>query len=163
LEDTTILTETETVPCNFSISQCENEGIKYVAGYVAHFFLKDHPELGQRSAEIPVLKKNTAPWISVLSRGGLVVPSENFMSQIYEMEKVFRLIHKDSISLQPKVISNFHKILVKKFPSLPRNLLKKYARTRTFIRIRFLNSQLKSIENDKNAARKRKQISQFLN
>jgi hypothetical protein len=125
--------------------------------------LKDHPELGQKTAEIPILTKNTAPWISVLSRGGLVVPSEPFLEQIYEMEKLFRSIHNDSISLQPKVITNFHKILINKFPSLSRELLKKYARTRTFIRIRFLNSQLKSIEDDKNAARKRKQIFQFLN
>jgi hypothetical protein len=40
LEDTIILTKTKTAISICSISKGENEGIKYVAGFLAHFWLK---------------------------------------------------------------------------------------------------------------------------
>ena len=162
MEDIEIISEETPVPCHSAQFDCEHEGLKYVAGYVAHSFLLENPELGQKSCEIPAFK-STAPWITALSRGGLVVPSEQFMKQIYEMEKVFVSIHKDSISYEKNIIKKFHKILVSRFPTLPSPVLKKYARTRTFIRIRFLNCQRKVFEEERNSARKRKQLFQFQN
>ena len=162
MEDTNVLNENDPVYFNSPSFDCENEGLKYVAGYVAHSFLKERPDLGQKTTDISAFTPHTSPWISALSRGGLVVPSEEFLAQIYKMEKMFISIHKDKVSLQQDVIKNFYKLLLSEFPDLPSALLKKYARTRTFIRIRHLNNQLK-VEETTTATRKRKQLFQFQN
>ena len=163
MEDVDLLDDDSSAPCNLSMSEIEQEGFKYVAGYIAHKFIQDLPELGEKSSEVPFFPKSSAPWITSLSRGGLVVPSESFVAQIYQMEKIFRAIHSDTISLEKEIIGQLHKVLLSKFPDLPSKILKKFSRTRTFIRIRFLNTRLKMIEEEKNAARKRKQLSQFQN
>ena len=143
MEDTGLLTEEIPVSAKTSSFNCEAEGFKYVAGYVAHKFLPQFPDLGQKTCDIFIWSKTPAPWITALSRGGLVVPSERFMSQVYDMEKIFTSIHGASISSEAKVILKFHSLLIKNFPNLSADVLGKYARTRTFIRIRFLNYQLK--------------------
>ena len=151
LEDVDLLSEkipahSVTASSKFPSFDCEAEGLKYVGGYIASKFLEKFPELGQKTAENSVFAKSFAPWIAALSRGSLVVPSENFMSQIYEMEKIFQKIHRDSISNETGIIKKFHQILVSTFPSLPSEVLKKFARTRTFIRIRFLNCQMRTFQ-----------------
>jgi hypothetical protein len=162
LEDTSLLTESDPVYFNSPSFDCEDEGLKYVAGYVAHCFLKERPDLGEKTTDISAFTKYTSPWISALSRGGLVVPSEEFVAKVYEMEKIFICLHKDNVSLQRNVVKNFHALLLSKFPDLPSALLKKYARTRTFIRIRNLNNRLK-VDDAAHATRKRKQLFQFQN
>lgn len=106
---------------------------------------------------------STAPWISAISRGSLVIPSQQFLSKFYKMEKMFTSFHKDTVSHNMNVITTFHEKLLSTFPELPGPLLKKYARTRTFLRIRFLNNNLKAIEEEKYKRQKRKQFAQFSN
>ena len=55
---------------------------------MASKFLAEFPFLGKKSSKSSSLQK-TAPWIAALSKGGLVIPSQSFMSQIYDMEQIF--------------------------------------------------------------------------
>ena len=68
------------------------------------------------------------------------------MSQIYDMEQIFNSQHSDSISSQQKIIKTFYLKCQSLLPKLPPPVIMKYARTRTFIRIRFLNSKLKATQ-----------------
>lgn len=88
-------------------------------------------------------KTVTAPWIVALSKGGLVIPSQQFLCQIYEMETIFSSLHGNSISSAKNITKAFFKLCATRFPDVSPDVLKKFVRTRTFVRIRFLNSQLK--------------------
>ena len=98
-----------------------------------------------------------------VSRGGLVVPSGHFMNEVYKMEVLFESIHQKSVLLELNVIRKFQTILIGKFPDLPEALLKKFARTRTFLRIRALNAKLKDIDIEKSWKQRQKKIAQFKN
>ena len=145
-EDTEILNQRVPVSAQLPSFDCEAEGLKYVAGYVASFFLDKFPELGQKTSNSTTSLKNSSPWITALSRGGLIIPSEQFMAQVYRMESIFKSIHANSISFEPKIIQKLHQVFLLEFPNLSSDVLKKYARTRTFIRIKFLNWQNKLIQ-----------------
>jgi len=90
-----------------------------------------------------------------------VVPSEEFMAKIYAMEKVFYAMHGSEISSEKFIIKKLSRILVQQFPSVPEVVVKKYAKTRTFIRIKYLNCKLAIAKGESIAERKRKQLSQF--
>ena len=122
---------------------CETEGLKYVAGYIASKFIKKYPELGQKTSEFLLFERTTSPWISSLSKGGLVLPSEEFLSKIYQMEIIFQAVHSDTISGECNVIKKLSKLLKRDIPSVPEEVLNKFAKTWTFIRLKFLNCNLK--------------------
>jgi len=128
-----------------SLFDCDAEGLKYLTGYVASKFISKFPYLGQKSSEL-ASPASTAPWIAALSRGSLVVPSSQFLAQVYEMETLFCSVHGNSISSSTNVIESLYQLCSTRFPELPPEVLKKFCRTRTFVRIRFLNSQLKLAE-----------------
>ena len=85
------------------------------------------------------------------------------MSACHGFEKVFSDFHdchESGIDTNPDVILRLHVVLLKKFPSWPEDLLLLFVKTRTFIRIKYLNHQLKAKEAKANL-RNLKQISQF--
>ena len=144
-EDFLLANDHQYCSSSFEISSfdCDAEGLKYIGGYVASKFLARYPFLGKKSSECYSIRK-TAPWIAALSRGGLVIPTERFMAQLYEMEKIFNAFHGDSISSHQHIIRTFFRMCQSKIQDVPPDVLMKYARTRTFIRVRFLNSKLRA-------------------
>ena len=100
-----LIMEATTDSTNFSNFDCGTEGLKYVAGYLAHAFRIKYPTLGCKTSLFreSFFTKTSAPWILSLSRGGLTV----------------------------------HKVR-------EGDIVKKFVRTRTFIRIKFLNHQLQA-------------------
>ena len=102
--------------------------------------------LGQKTCEMSKFAKSPAPWITDLSRGGLVVPSDFFMQKVYSMEKIFSSFHGDSISFKENIIGQLFQVFEANLPELSSEILRKYARTRTFIRLRFLNLKLRTFE-----------------
>lgn len=140
---------------------CESEGLKYVAGYVASKFLDKFPDLGQKTSDYSVFEETTAPWITALSKGGLVVPSEEFLSKVYQMEQIFLSVHGSEISKEHRAIEKLSSLYIKKVPSVPKEVAKKFAKTRTFIRLKYLNCKLHLAQGEGIARRKRKQLEQF--
>ena len=92
--------------------------------------------------------------------GGLVQPSKSFLSQLKEFEIEFSKFHGNKINPCKNVISTFTAILASKFSNVPLPIIKKYARTRTFFRIRHLNKEINAENFNK---RKEKQLKQFQN
>ena len=117
----------------------ENEAFDYIAGYLASKFRLKYPELalgvptGQNPQwDIPI-------WIGAKSRGGLTVPSPAFRALLKEFDKVFDSIHGKELSYKKGAVKNLVAVLAAKFPDYPRKILLKYARTRLFTRMRYLN------------------------
>lgn len=135
-----------------STFDCSEEGLKYIAGFLAHKFRQKYPELGCKTCESPNSGVSSSAWISSLSRGGLTLPSENFMKQILVFESIFKDIHgKNGLNSEYKVMETTVNQIQCKCNSVPIDVVRKYVRTRTFIRIKFLNQKLKE---EKDAKRK---------
>jgi hypothetical protein len=119
------------------------EGLKYVAGFLAFKFRNTYPDLGSKTCEHYVFEKKECPWIFDLSRGGLTAPSPEFVDKILQFEKIFSSLHGSGISKEAKVVQKTIEKISEAFPHFPVDIIKKYSRTRTFIRMKFLNHNLK--------------------
>lgn len=60
-----------------------------------------------------------------------------------------------------KVVETLCNHIQEKFPLLHKNVIKSYARTRTFIRLNHLNEKYKQQQKEKNAARKARKWAAF--
>jgi hypothetical protein len=119
-----------------------------------------YPEFGEKTDNLNVFDQNDCPWIFALSRGGLTAPSQNFVSTIKKFEKTFQEIHGSSISKRKCIIADAARKICEENQSFPSEVIKTFVKTRTFIRIKFLNHQLK-VQADSNKARNSKKLSIF--
>lgn len=141
----------KSTPC-VELFDCFKEGMRYVAGFLAKSFLKTWPELGKKSSEFFFLEKVPSEWISLVSLGGLVQPSSLMMRMMTEFESIFQDFHKQQCHLGDNVMVSLMDCILMKFPGIPFPMVRKYVRTRTFIRIKYLNNQIKD-----DAARKKRE------
>ena len=123
---------------------CEDEGFKYVAGYIAHAFRTKYPEFGSKTCKKFVFERNDAPWIFALSRGGLMAPSPELLEKLHKFNTIFLEIHGDNISRKPNIIKSTAAKICQLFPDFPMKVIQKFVKTRTFIRIRKLNHELQT-------------------
>ena len=128
---------------SFQSFDCSDEALKYIAGYLAYKFRMKYPDLGLKTSQHPNFEVLECPWISALSRGGLTVPTSDFISKVYQMENCFLAIHKDNIQSNCHVIKTTAELIAKNVQILPFEILHAFVKTRLFIRIKFLNHQLK--------------------
>ncbi len=145
------------------IGDCGTQGLSYVAGYIARKFNKKYPDLGQKTCDLNFIHGTSSPWIVHLSNGGLTVPAEDFFEACCKFEKsfvAFHSSHKNLIDQEPDVISRMHRQLVCHFPEWPSDVLLFFAKTRTFIRLKYVNHNLK-VQEAKAKLRKLKQVGQF--
>jgi hypothetical protein len=112
-------------------------------GYIAHKFRFKFPELGEKTSSLNDAKKLDCPWIAALSRGGLHAPSAEFTSQAFQIEKYFNLIHGQTFKDGSSIIKGTADQVVRIVTSLPEEVVRAFIKTRTFIRIKFLNHQLR--------------------
>ena len=122
---------------------CNSEAIKYIAGYLAFKFRLQFPALGEKTNSLTEHQKQSCPWIAALSRGGLTVPSPKFVAAVCELEAFFNEVHGSAISRASSVIRATAEQAILKFPSIPPDIIRAFIKTRTFIRIRYLNHQLR--------------------
>ena len=139
---------------------CDSQGLAYISGSLAKKFQKKYPHLGTKSSNLPFCEKSLAPWVIHLSKGGLIVPSDEFLHACSNFEQEFLKFHGEEIDQKPDVFNRFHSVLVTKFgDNWPSEVLMLFARTRTFIRIKALNHQLK-VQEAQAKLRKLKQLGQ---
>jgi hypothetical protein len=136
--------------------------MSYVAGFIAAKFRNEFPHLGLKTSDACPFQPTNYPWLSALSRGGLTQPSTEFFDQVKKFENEFQSFHGSSISKECNIVKNFQNLLLKKFPNLNPKVALKYSRTRTFIRMKFLNHELRSKSNalKRREAKKKCQFSQ---
>ena len=132
-------------------------GLGYVAGYLARKCkavapnLTDADEAGH-GAVTPALE-----WTRRRSRGGLTLPSAEWLELVEAFEVQFCLLNGTSdIDRQPGLLRRLIDHLQTKYPSVPKKVLKKYATTRVHLRIRWLNREYKAVRAAKREARRMK-------
>ena len=124
---------------------CGEQGLRYVAGYIAHKLRPLYPDLGCKTCDEGLFVQDLSPWITQLSRGGLINPSEDFLATIKKFEVHFNALHKEKLDPSKGVISRLVQTLQLHHPDVALPIIKKYCRTRTFIRLKHLNREIKSL------------------
>ena len=79
----------------------------------------------------------------MLSRGGLYLPSAELKQLVDSMETDFQKYHGPSLSLEKHSMNILAKILQLKNPGAPLDLLQLFSRARFYMRLKYLNKELK--------------------
>ena len=89
-----------------------------------------------------------------------MAPSVELVDKLRKFNDIFWEIHGDNISRKCNIITSTTEIIFKIFPNFPKEVIKKFVKTRTFIRIRKLNYDLQTETESvkKRNAEKRKQF-----
>ena len=139
---------------NLQMPEVNEDGLKYIAGWIAYKFRKDHPELGTNTARIPQSQDhsyNVPSWIQHLSFGGLIVPNEDFFKVILYMEKIVKKQMGDQLPKGKNIVTDLTEKISKKIGRkdlflIDNKVVKKFVKMRIIIRMRYLN-QIKEEEN----------------
>lgn len=129
------------------------DALKYIAGYVAFKCQNVDETLGECRA-MSDLQNVRKDWISVISRGGLVHPTIEWMHKVKQFEILFSEFHGQHVSKCRNVIRTLTTMLQDKFPDCNKKAIHLFVKTRTFIRIRHLNQVMKFNAMRKYAAKK---------
>ncbi len=124
------------------------EALKFISGYIAFKMKKEHPELGTTGF---MANLASCPWIDIFSYGGLTRPTQEWYDQVRHFEKEFQHIHGSDLLREPKIVSSFQAHLHQKFPEVPEDLVRFYAKMRVHFRLKYLRRQFKkSAEENRN-------------
>ena len=115
-ESSSPLSESETVyennlqPESSTINvtnQSEEDGLMYVAGYVAHKFRDKYPDLGDHTNKLQVQHDYLLPtWVKHLSYGGLINPSQSWIRNFQIISSSFTIFHGENNIQRGKNILN---------------------------------------------------------
>ncbi|KAF0302509.1 Transposable element P transposase [Amphibalanus amphitrite] len=131
-------------------SQAQRYGMAYAAGFLASKCARLDPSLGARTADAIVEEvPDDARWIRLLSRGGLTVPTRQWLGVFQEMEATFRAFHQgrglrrrnnepDNLSREAGVVHSLVAILCERWPQLDSRVVTAYAQLRTRFRLRYV-------------------------
>jgi hypothetical protein len=133
------------------------EGMTYLAGYLA--FASGSKDLGIREINkvCPTIKQRST-WLSKMTCGGLLFPKEEFLSDVNRMEETFKKIHqtsKDGLLREKGIVKKVLNQLQELFPYYSAKLLKKFAMTRTAIRVKSLKTALKTYRHTHRSLKKK--------
>lgn len=154
-----VLNEPQPVENSFTgLTDCSVAGFRYIAGYVAYRGRQYDRSLATPTAQAMTSSPDMSmDWIKALSRGGLLVPSPEWLETMSHFEIYFVQVHgQNNLSREPGIIQNMCASLVRKFPEVHSEIIKIYVRTRTFIRLRWLASKDKARKAEEAQRRKAK-------
>jgi len=142
------------------IDTIEDEGLKYIAGYVAHRFKSKYSNLGVATFEMPV--GSDIEWVQFISRGKCMYPSEILLTATRIMNVEFEKYHGSQLRKNKFIFNELATIVQEKIQplKLPRTVILCLVRTRTYIRLRVMNRQIS--EQNRNKHKKMK-IIKFIN
>ncbi len=125
-------------PHTTTTAEIPEEPLRYLAGYVAFKLKVSYPDLGQKTGLLNPLSE--APtWIDMLSKGGLMTPTEKLFSAVIVMEERFlQYFWTEGFHTCPNIIQK----LIDQLSCLPKcagileDAIKLFARMRVFITLR---------------------------
>ena len=130
-------------PKEATAKEVSDEAFRHVCGWMAAKLAKSHRELGTPTARAPLPDNANSSWTYRLSRGGLTVPTEEFVNTVRGFEVHFDAYHggKFDVNTQPQVIKRFTQLLVQEYPDLDKAILQRYSTFRLHARVKFLERQ----------------------
>ena len=140
--------EKEKEPVRASLTNPQTEGYLYWAGWLANKFRYKYrnDNFGLPTAELDRMDYTrefgeVPAWIGALSKGGLTVPSKSFKKLLEKFELVFRDLHGDTLSYEKGIVCTLRETILARVPeakNMP-DVVRTYARSRFFLRLRHLN------------------------
>ena len=140
--------EKEKEPVRASMTNPQTEGYLYWAGWLANKFRYKYrnDNFGLPTAELDRMDYTrefgeVPAWIGALSKGGLTVPSKSFKKLLEKFELVFRDLHGDTLSYEKGIVCTLRETILARVPeakNMP-DVVRTYARSRFFLRLRHLN------------------------
>ena len=136
----------------------------HVAGWLAHQFRVQYPELTKgKTSEFyfeKILKEKDTAWTSCLSKGGLSLPSDEFLAQVKVMESTFKQFHNEPITGIDKVMESLVFALKEALPNTPVPILKKFSVLRTHKLLKDINDEF-GLSKKKAQSRNKEKIKHF--
>ncbi|KAF0298488.1 Transposable element P transposase [Amphibalanus amphitrite] len=119
------------------VASLSRQALAYVAGYVAAKCATVDSTLGKITSDASEVPRDERyAWIDTLSRGGLTVPSARWLDEVEQLEVLFTTMHGGDVDRGPGVVRRLAEAAALKFPQLHPYVLRKYAMTRTQLRVR---------------------------
>jgi hypothetical protein len=119
---------------------CEEDGLKYLAGFIAKKFISKNPNLGKFLEPRQITSTVNAPsWLRQISYGSLIEPSDNFFQAIMKYDHSFKKFHKDKINSKQNVVKTLSAKIYKNVKDYDLDIVTAYVKQRTFIRMNYLN------------------------
>ncbi|KYN06567.1 hypothetical protein ALC62_02484, partial [Cyphomyrmex costatus] len=119
----------------------ESQALVYVVSYVAHRFCHKYKHLGTSTKKLPPRDD----WISCISRGNCILPSNDFMEAAKIMEAEFQLFHGNFFCMKDKIFDKLTaKVCLKIKYKFPTEVIACLVRTRLYIKLRNINIQIKN-------------------
>ena len=119
-------------------------GTDWIAASIASKFREDKT-LGTIEVKMKMpaaLQSPSTMFTMSLDKGGYLRPTEEWLSDVYEMDKMFIQHHPTGrVRKGTGVTADFKKILVERFPERSEKVLAHYTRLRTCIRVREMNAR----------------------
>ncbi|XP_039300398.1 uncharacterized protein LOC120355776 [Nilaparvata lugens] len=140
--------------------------LKVLSGYIAYRVFKKGISTtfnyGERSGQNA--SKN-CDWLSFLSRGGLINPSDEWLKITIQFEKEFEKFHGEKLQKCSNVMSTLINVIKEKFDNIDDFAIECFVRTRSFIRMKELNKKNKkraasnqAVDNRRKMSKKMKKI-----
>ena len=119
----------------------EEQSLFFWRGWLANKFRFRYPDLGLGShGPLPETAPERIPlWTGVFSCGGQRVASDSFLERLQLWESAFERIHGATLCYEKGVIRRTCAAVSAIDPEAPKDLVRTFARTRMFLRIRVLN------------------------
>lgn len=137
-----------------------SSSLTYIAGYVAFRFKNKYNFLHKsQTLHTTAAHIDSDDWISRISRGQLLHPTEAFLEIIKNGENIFKEFYGDNFNksngIITKVSSESHK-KTQNILNTPMEVIKCFVRTRIYIRIRHINKTIKNVQIDRQDLKRKK-------
>jgi len=107
--------------------------------------------------------ENCKTWTEQISKGNLTTPSDELFKSTKILEDLFNKFHENGLSREPKIIKTVTEMLLKRDKNhvkLPLKVAKCLVRTRTFIKLNYLNKKILELAT-KNKIEKQRKLKKF--
>lgn len=108
--------------------------------------------------------ENSKTWTEQISKGNLTIPSDQLFKSTKRLEDLFNKFHGNGLSKEPKIIKTVTEMLLKRdenhVVNLPLKVAECLVRTRTFIRLNYLNKKISELAT-KNKIEKQRKLKKF--
>ena len=141
-----------------------HQGLIWIAGRIARKFMDIHPDLGKKTSDYrPYEDVGESTWLFTVSKGGLIDPSVEFMTDCEKFEEMFLNFHG------PTDVYRGDRVFDKLFEIIKDTFEEKYddkvymffAKARTYIRMTWMSVEVKS-EKPSKTARAHRQMGQIM-
>lgn len=132
---------TSMTPQVLNTTATEQDGFKYLAGWIARKFKKSYPNLGRYTYETQDKSFHTyslPSWCQFLSFGGLTEPTPQFLEDCLQLEKMFNKYFGKKINTTKRISAKLFKKMSEKV-QLDDVIIKAFIRQRIYIRINYTN------------------------